>query len=454
MKKTKQREIILVKRYLFHKSCPKHFIIKKRLKKKGTLIMTEKQQTTQIKETATKQTTVQKPKATTQTTNRANKKETPVAKTEKTTTSRKPKPSVATKKVEKTETKAEVKQEVKPQIKKETVVTKETTVTPKEKPVETKAKEVITNTNEKTVVTEKKEETTKQETKPNRKPASPVVSLLVSKALQTEKEIAEKQKSKEHQPTFHRSGFYLTIETPEGNIGLWSSWTESSFYLGYPLEWHVEDELIMDTLGVKTAQAVYHEKYVGSDKPCEVTTRKWGRFYSDVQETGGRVWVDKGSYDMNLHTFPYIENKQLQEVTYGHTRNNKIATYPFHQCNERETEAPTTNRESIQMYRDSFFSLALLIANEHGGVKNVHIRLDETVWIPENLQNEGYTDITYLKGNYTKHEVLGDTVLYAKRGEEELVLQSGNSITPWINNRKFPVKEPLTVETIHHLLTC
>lgn len=418
------------------------------MKKKGTLMMTEKQQTTQVKETVAKQTAAQKPK----TTNRTNKKATTTAKTEKTAPPKKPKTSVATKKDEKTETKAEVKAEVKQETTSQ--IKKETPVTPKEKVVENKTKESTANKTEEKQVTQKKVETEKRETQTKKQPTASLESLLIAKALHTEKEITEKQKSKERQPKFHRSGFYLTLETPEGNMGLWSSWAESSFYLGYPLEWQVEDELIMKTLGVRESKPVYHEKYVGNDKPCEVTTRKWGRFYSDMQETGGRVWVDKGAYDMNLHTFPLIQHKQLSQLTYGHTKNNKISTYPFHQCNEREIEAPTTNRDSIQTYRDAFLSLAIAIANEHGGVTNIHIKLDETVWTPEMLQNEGYTDITYLKGDYKKHEVLGDTVLYAKCGEEELVLQSGNSLVPWISSRKFPVKEPLTVETIHQLLTC
>lgn len=426
--------------------------------------MTEKQTTAKTKEVNEKQASTTRAK----TTNRTTKKQTPSVKTEKTVATRKPKTPVTAKK----EVKAEVKEEIKTEIKKEVPVTQ------KEKQVENKTKEPVTNKTEEKLVGQKKIEQVKQDNKKEKqvktkevtsqkteekpvtekkeenKPFVSLESLLVSQALQTEKEITEKQKSKEHQPKFHRSGFYLTLETPEGNIGLWSSWTESSFYLGYPLEWQVEDELIMKTLGVRESQAVYHEKYVGSNKPCEVTMRKWGRFYSDMQEAGGRVWVDKGAYDMNLHTFPLIQHKQLSELTYGHTKNNKISTYPFHQCNEREIEAPTTNRDSIQTYRDAFLSLALAIASEHGGVTNIHIKLDETVWTPEMLQNEGYTEITYLKGDFKNHKVLGDTVLYAKRGEEELVLQSGNSLVPWVNNRKFPVKESLTVENIHQLLTC
>jgi len=49
-------------------------------------------------------------------------------------------------------------------------------------------------------------------------------------------EKAEKQAKGEklHYPSFHNSGWYLSIETSNGIVGLWSCWLETKFFLGYP----------------------------------------------------------------------------------------------------------------------------------------------------------------------------------------------------------------------------
>src|SRR3989339_2182796 len=71
---------------------------------------------------------------------------------------------------------------------------------------------------------------------------------------------AERKASGEqpHEAQLHESGWSIAIETPQGIVGLWSSWLKNHLYLGYPNTTPIQiaDQHIMDTLGVELAQPV------------------------------------------------------------------------------------------------------------------------------------------------------------------------------------------------------
>lgn len=63
----------------------------------------------------------------------------------------------------------------------------------------------------------------------------PQRALLMIMANSTLDEAEQKASgAKAHEPTFHKSGWSIAIETPQGIIGLWSCWLDNQFYLGYP----------------------------------------------------------------------------------------------------------------------------------------------------------------------------------------------------------------------------
>jgi len=63
----------------------------------------------------------------------------------------------------------------------------------------------------------------------------PQRALLMVLANSTLAEAERKATGKQsHEPKFHESGWSIAIETPRGVVGLWSSWLNNQFYLGYP----------------------------------------------------------------------------------------------------------------------------------------------------------------------------------------------------------------------------
>lgn len=272
------------------------------------------------------------------------------------------------------------------------------------------------------------------------------VGLLLMAQIE-EQSIQKKEAEKNHQPAQHEMGFSLSFETPEGVISVWSCWLGDQLYIGYPRDWHVSDELIKATLQVEDSKSVAHRKWVGGDVYLQ-GTRQWAPFYGGKLDGGGRVWVDHTEFHSYGRTFNLIQNEALKKLNYGHDGSMSLHNIGFSYFNEQEPDAPSAKKEHVQPYRDAFIQLALAIANEHGGITAVHVEYDFTVLTPALLETEGYTDIRYVKGNAAYRQSFGGTVVYAKKENEELILNSGNSLVPWSNIRKIPIMGELTVEEV------
>ncbi len=94
--------------------------------------------------------------------------------------------------------------------------------------------------------------------------------------------------TKEHIPLLHKDGFSISVQTPQGVVGLWSCWLRNKFYVGYPKNIQIKDETIMNTLGVKKAVPVQQEN--GS--------RLWAKFYGPQLVDGqGRVWIESSDFN-------------------------------------------------------------------------------------------------------------------------------------------------------------
>lgn len=63
-------------------------------------------------------------------------------------------------------------------------------------------------------------------------PQRALLMVLANSALAKAEQKATGEKS--HEPEFHKSGWSIAVETPQGVVGLWSCWLNNQFYLGYP----------------------------------------------------------------------------------------------------------------------------------------------------------------------------------------------------------------------------
>jgi len=236
-----------------------------------------------------------------------------------------------------------------------------------------------------------------------------------------------------HQPSFHQSGWSITIETDKGLVGLWSCWLEDKFYIGYPLDYKDDmSSLIKDILKV-------------NDSPMEVPhyidntmiLRQWAKFHSERYDGYGRVWIDYAPFNSYSHEFLYIKENNLTKVYYGHHESYSICTFPFTFYSEKAPDSPTTRSEIIQQYRNGFIELAITIALKIGKIQAININYGFVI-VPEQLESLGYTNIKYIKGNKEKQDGWGNTVIYACKGSEEIILKSGNSLVPWSTIRRIP----------------
>lgn len=307
----------------------------------------------------------------------------------------------------------------------------------------------------------------------------PTRALLMIGANSALKE-AEQQAGgqKPHKPKFHECDWSIAIETPWGVVGLWSCWLGDRFYIGYPKSATgvIEDELIINTLGVELASEVlqvsatavndpnYTDEYKDADKPLEQNgagqivaykthgLRRWAKFYGPRQaDDKGRVWVDHGGFCSNSHDFSVVSD-HLVNVRYGHDSSMSIETFSFNFWNQYAPDGPTTDRAAVQAYRDRFLQLAIEIANLIGGATAVNIDY-QFVLVPEQLDSLGYQNITWLGGRAGVREGWGSELVRAEKGDETIILKSANSMVPWINVRRVPCPNDLTVEKLIELLT-
>lgn len=269
----------------------------------------------------------------------------------------------------------------------------------------------------------------------------------------------------------HDMGWSLSIETPQGIIGLWSCWLGNQFYLGFPKSVVVSDDLIMKTLKIEKAKpirqvnatAVIDPNYIGEyadpDKPLEQNTagqtvgyqdvgdRLWAKFYGPIEPTGGRVWVDYSDFHSMITHFPYIDKRgKLQSVPYGHEQSKGIHTAQFSFYNQYTPEGPTADPSAIQKYKDRFIDLAAEITFIMGGPISVNMDYGFSM-VPEDLHREGY-DVKWLKGEYGERQGWGNEIVRGKKGDSTIILKSGNSIVPWSTILNAPVSGLTSPETL------
>lgn len=236
---------------------------------------------------------------------------------------------------------------------------------------------------------------------------------------------------------YHDKGWELSIQTPNGIVGLSSSWLGTRFYLGYPKEFlpprtQVTDKLITTILGVEKADVL--------------SAGSWGRFYGPLEPNGGRVWFD---YDRNSTgaRFPNTTDGELQEVYYWHPTANGVTNYPYSEYSQDTSEdAPTAAEEAVQRYRDRFILLASEIAFLIGGARAININYG-FVLVPEDLDREGYGGVSFLKGDWGIREGGGRELVRGQRGDSTIILQSGNSLVPWSTILRAPVNGRITSPT-------
>jgi hypothetical protein len=230
--------------------------------------------------------------------------------------------------------------------------------------------------------------------------------------------------------------------------------------------WDVWDSVIMKTLDVTRSEHVkqvnavaigstkYLCEYKDLDKPLEkneagqtiaykeVGSRKWAKFYGPQLPDGkGRVWIDQSEFDSYGHHFPFIDSDgNLQETYYGHDFSKGISTVEFSFFNKYAPDGPSTDPEAIQSYRDKFIKLLTRAAVIVGSPKNVTVDYG-FVMVPEDLEREGYTDITWLKGKKGVREGWGKELIRGRKENEMIVLKSGNSMVPWSTIREVKIPE-------------
>lgn len=311
-------------------------------------------------------------------------------------------------------------------------------------------------------------------------PQKALMMLLANSTLEEADQKASGQAK--HVPKEKKSGWSISIETPQGIVGLWSCWLEDRFYLGYPRDTPVLMQAEIDLKILRHLEVVpstevlqvdatavdpgYQGEFKDPDKPLEKNScgqivaykttrmRRWAQFHSSrVDWNQGRVWVDHKDHNSTGHDFHFLlPGGYLGETYYGHDRSMSISTFPFSFWNKYAPDGPTADPAVIQTYRTKFLELACAVAKLLGGAKSVIVDYG-FVLVPEQLENLGFTEVTWLRGQPGRREGFGEELVRAKKGEETLFLQSGNSIVPWSTFRHIPVAEELTAKDLLGFLT-
>lgn len=238
---------------------------------------------------------------------------------------------------------------------------------------------------------------------------------------------------KKREKKYHEFGWQVSIETPQGIVGLWSCWLGDRFYLGFPKNIEIPDKLIMDSLGLQLSADV------GRLGDFSVS-RLWAKFCGRREKEGGRVWVDFNKDSSDMHHFDYINGEgQIQTAHYGYNQSSNIDTFHYSEFDENNPDNPTGHRDTVQQYRDGFLLLAAKIAFLMGGVKAVDIGFETVSLVPEDLYNEGYNNVEWVKGEMGERKGWGNEIVRAKKGDSTVILKSGNSLVPWVTILKAPV---------------
>lgn len=229
------------------------------------------------------------------------------------------------------------------------------------------------------------------------------------------------------QKGIHEVGWKVSIQTDNGLVGLWNSPLGDCFYLGYPgrilnPRSPEPENLVIKTLGVEKSRNL------------------WGRFWGPLESTGGRVHV---SYDLvgqypGDH-FPFVRNGELQDIYYPTAGSKAVVTSRFTQFSDSEPDAPTTNKEAVQKYRDRFITLSSEVALILGKTQAVTVEFG-FVMVPEDLDREGYSQIEFLKGEWGNRDGYGKELVRGFKGDSTVFLKSGNSLVPWSTFLHIPVR--------------
>lgn len=259
---------------------------------------------------------------------------------------------------------------------------------------------------------------------------------------------AQAEGEKERIPKHHEMGWYITIQTDNGLVGVWNCWLGNRLFIGYPKKFKVPDDLIKDTLQVEDSYPVehydatavndweYEGRYKDPDIPLEQNEhgqivayhhsgqRQWGDFFGPLTDLdkGGRVWIEHVDRIPNGIPFEYVDDhSRVKTEQMGHSRTRNIFTPEFSQKSRHSFEAPTTDPDAIQQYRERFIELAVKIAEGIGEVESVNIDYGELTFVPEDLEREGFTDIKWIKGNWGQRKGFGQEQVMARKDNMTVV---------------------------------
>lgn len=238
-------------------------------------------------------------------------------------------------------------------------------------------------------------------------------------------------------PEAHATGWNITIDTDGGHVTLWSCWTGDKLELSYDGN-PVADDDIKRVLGVKDSQPVSWDGtfMYGTD----ATERQWGRFWGPVLPEGGRVWIEVDA-NGNAPTPRFINEFGIVEPAdrlYNHVR-----TFPYSFFKDESPESPNASEEAVQEYRERFILLATEIAFKLGKPKGVSTEFALLAKTPEDLQREGYV-MQQIKGNPGERLGWANELIVGTYGSETVVLESANSIVPWVSVRRLAIDETVT----------
>lgn len=233
----------------------------------------------------------------------------------------------------------------------------------------------------------------------------------------------------------HNTSWIITIETPEGNIGLRNPHSGVGLGIRFPKDApgtaFVIEDVIKDTLGIENAKPVQLEH--GGKK-------KFASFYGPPEPTGGRVWFEDSTdiieaqvpFDMRLFT---LQDGKVVETPMSAGSDRYINTVKINAHSEKMPEGPTKDPKAIQRYRDKFIDLASKIAFFMGGAKSITVNF-EALMTPEDLVRENYR-VKERDGN----PEIQETYVIGKKGDATVVLNNSKNQIVWATYLRIPTAE-------------
>lgn len=262
-----------------------------------------------------------------------------------------------------------------------------------------------------------------------------------------------------HERKYHENYWKITIDTPKGQVCLQYQGFGGNLFLGYPKGIYVDEETIMRFLGVKRGYPVkdVHElsnvseermkRRTDEDKPIKKIEdgflnpvfiaytgqgkRQWAKFIGDPGVNGGRVWIEQSESSSQAAVFEFIdETGGRKKGFFGWDKSNTISTYEYTRYNQYAPDGPTTDPKDIKRYRDRFIDLASEIAFQMGGANAVTLDLG-FVLVPEDLEREGYTDITWLKKDPGPGHKDRGSIVEGKKGDSIVIIDKTKGRIPY-----------------------